>query len=57
MALMQGVDPELVRNNDTLRLKLHTDLAAATTTLCTMVEHRGRVFRDVVDTPEASVVS
>ena len=56
-ALMQGVDPELVRNNDTLRLKLHTDLAAATTTLCTMVEHKGRVFRDVAPdvAPDATV--
>ena len=45
--LMKGMDPELVRNNDTLRLKLHTELSAAATSLCTMVEAKGRVFRDV----------
>jgi hypothetical protein len=48
--LMKGMDPELVRNNDTLRLKLHTELSAAATSLCTMVEHKGRVFRDVEET-------
>jgi len=46
-ALMAGVDPELVRNNDGLRLKLQTELASAANSLCTMVEHKGRIFRDV----------
>jgi hypothetical protein len=44
---MAGVDPELVRNNDGLRLKLQTELASAANSLCTMVEHKGRIFRDV----------
>ncbi len=49
--LMKGMDPELVRNNDTLRLKLHADLDAAAKTLCSMVEQKpGRLFRDVEET-------
>jgi hypothetical protein len=49
--LMKGMDPELVRNNDSLRLKLHADLDAAAKTLCGMVEQKpGRVFRDVEET-------
>jgi hypothetical protein len=54
--LMKGMDPELVRNNDSLRLKLHADLDAAAKSLCTMVEHKGRVFRDVPEVSNDSVL-
>ena len=46
-ALMQGVDPEKVRENDGLRADLATKMSEATASLTAMVQHKGRVFRDV----------
>jgi len=45
-ALMQGVDPEKVRENDGLRADLATKMSAATASLTAMVQHKGRKFRD-----------
>jgi hypothetical protein len=47
--IMQGVDPELVRNNDGMRADIAAKLAVATTTLTSMVEHKGRKFREPAD--------
>jgi hypothetical protein len=45
-ALLAGVDPEKVRNNEGLRLSIAEDMAKATESLTTMVQRKGRVFRD-----------
>ena len=45
-ALMQGVDPEKVRENDGLRADLAVKMSAATASLTAMVQHKGRKFRD-----------
>jgi hypothetical protein len=44
--LMEGVDPEKVRNNDGLRLQIAEKMAAATKALTVMVQPKGRLFRD-----------
>ena len=45
--IMSGMDVEKVRNNDGLRTELAGKLFEATASLTTMVEHKGRLFRDV----------
>jgi hypothetical protein len=45
-ALLAGVDPEKVRNNEGLRLSIAENMAKATESLTTMVQRKGRVFRD-----------
>jgi hypothetical protein len=45
--IMSGMDVEKVRNNDGLRSELAGKLSEATASLTTMVEHKGRLFRDV----------
>ena len=45
-ALLAGVDPEKVRNNEGLRLSLAGSMSEATLALTTMVQRKGRVFRD-----------
>ena|ERR1035438_3473307 len=45
-ALLVGVDPEKVRNNDGLRKSLAASMGEATTALTAMVQRKGRVFRD-----------
>src|ERR1035437_5528872 len=46
-AIMNGVDPEKVRENDGLRLDIQKQMSAATASLTAMVVHKGRKFRDV----------
>lgn len=46
-ALMNGIDPEKVRENDGLRAELASKMTAATASLTAMVQHKGRKFRDV----------
>jgi hypothetical protein len=45
-ALLAGVDPEKVRNNEGLRTSLAASMSEATLALTTMVQRKGRVFRD-----------
>jgi len=45
-ALLAGVDPEKVRNNEGLRTSLAASMGEATTALTAMVQRKGRVFRD-----------
>ena len=45
-ALMAGVDPEKVRENDGLRTDLAAKMSEATASLTAMVQHTGRKFRD-----------
>lgn len=45
-ALLAGVDPEKVRNNEGLRTSLAASMSEATVALTTMVQRKGRVFRD-----------
>src|SRR5208282_3385237 len=51
-ALMRGVDPEKVRENDGLRADLATKMSAATASLTTMIQYKGRKFRDAEPTSE-----
>jgi hypothetical protein len=44
--LVNGVDPEQVRNNDGLRVKLAEKMTAATKALTVMIQPAGRMFRD-----------
>jgi hypothetical protein len=44
--LLAGVDPEKVRNNEGLRTSLAASMGEATLALTTMVQRKGRVFRD-----------
>lgn len=46
-ALMNGVDPEKVRENDGLRLDIQKQMSEATASLTAMVQNKGRKFRDV----------
>lgn len=45
-ALLAGVDPEKVRNNEGLRITLASSMGEATAAITAMVERKGRVFRD-----------
>ena len=45
-ALLAGVDPEKVRNNEGLRISLAASMGEATESLTAMVQRKGRVFRD-----------
>jgi len=54
-ALMAGVDPEKVRNNDGLRLGLTEGFSEAAAALHTMVQRKGRVFRDIDPEVEAAI--
>jgi hypothetical protein len=45
-ALMNGVDPEKVRNNEGLRASLASSMSEATVALTSLVQRKGRVFRD-----------
>jgi hypothetical protein len=49
--IMNGVDPELVRNNDGMRADIAAKLNAATTSLTAMVESKGRKFREPAKVP------
>jgi hypothetical protein len=44
--LLAGVDPEKVRNNEGLRTSLAEGMSEATLALTTLVQRKGRVFRD-----------
>jgi hypothetical protein len=44
--LLAGVDPDKVRNNEGLRTSLAAGMSEATLALTTMVQRKGRVFRD-----------
>ena len=46
-ALLAGVDPEKVRNNEGLRLNIAENMAKASESIVAMVQRKGRVFRDV----------
>ena len=46
-AIMNGIDPEKVRENDCLRADIANKMSAATASLTAMVQHKGRKFRDV----------
>jgi hypothetical protein len=45
-ALLAGVDPQKVRDNDGLRISLAAGMSEATDALTSMVQRKGRVFRD-----------
>lgn len=45
-ALLAGVDPEKVRNNEGLRLNIAENMAKASESIVAMVQRKGRVFRD-----------
>lgn len=45
-ALMAGVDPNKVRENEGLRANIATKMSEATASLTAMVQHKGRKFRD-----------
>jgi hypothetical protein len=45
-ALMAGVDPEKVRENDGLRAGISAEMSKATASLTAMIQHQGRKFRD-----------
>ncbi len=45
-SLLAGVDPEKVRNNEGLRISLSAGMNEATIALTTLVQRKGRVFRD-----------
>lgn len=46
-AIMAGIDPEKVRENDGLRIDIQKQMSAATASLTAMVQPKGRKFRDV----------
>lgn len=49
-AIMNGIDPEKVRENDGLRADIATKMSEATAKLTAMVQHKGRKFRDAEPT-------
>lgn len=55
-ALLAGVDPEKVRNNEGLRISLAASMGEATTALTEMVQRKGRVFRDADPEVMATIV-
>jgi hypothetical protein len=54
-ALLAGVDPEKVRNNEGLRLTLAEGMSEAAESLVTLVQRKGRVFRDADPEVEALI--
>src|ERR1017187_1072849 len=52
--IMSGMDVEKVRNNEGLRVELASKLSEATSHLTTMVQQKGRKFRDVKPIPVES---
>lgn len=54
-ALTEGIDPEQVKENDGQRLKLQSGFAEIAASLSTMVEVKGRKFRDVPQVDPATV--
>jgi len=54
-SLLAGVDPEKVRNNEGLRSSLASSMSEATLALTTMVQRKGRVFRDADPEVEALI--